>query len=240
MYYEIKIKLIRIAIFGDEKVGKTSICKSFLDLEFDEDEMYTIVRRKYDKKIEMDDGKELSLVIYDTPGKERFRSVAFQSCNFTKGILICFDLTNRRTLDNIKLLLDEINENYINIPILLLGNKCDMIHKRVIAKEEAIEFSNNHLLPYYETSAKNKTNIKNAILYLANIAYKKIKEIQCKTKNDSLVNKNEKENKDENEDENEDEKRNENDSLENKNKNCFSDDKNKRIQMIKLLICRNC
>ena len=42
MSIEVKIRVIRLAIFGDSKVGKTSICKTFFDNEFNEDEISSI------------------------------------------------------------------------------------------------------------------------------------------------------------------------------------------------------
>ena len=44
------IDRIKIGIFGDEKVGKTSICNSFLNMEFQEDVPETIGCEKYEKK----------------------------------------------------------------------------------------------------------------------------------------------------------------------------------------------
>ena len=41
----------------------------------------------------------------------------------------------------------------------LVGNKCDLIEKRIIKKEEAENFAKEHKLPYIETSAKEGINI---------------------------------------------------------------------------------
>ena len=92
----------------------------------------------------MENGKEIPLEMLDIAGQERFQSYAFKVCSKAQGILVCFDLTYRKTFNHIKKWLDEINENYKdiykNIPIVLLGNKWDKIDKMVITEEEAIEF----------------------------------------------------------------------------------------------------
>ncbi len=195
MSKEYEIKVIRIAIFGDSISGKTSIFNSFFGYEFNDDRALTNWD-KNNKNIEMDDGKELTLVIQDTAGQERFHSICLKVCKRVQGILLCFDLTYRETFDNITKWFDEINEiykdKYKNIPIVLLGNKCDMISKRVITEKEAKELAKKLSLRYYEVSAKTKTNIEKAILFLANIVYKNIKEIQSKNKNDFSVNKHKK------------------------------------------------
>ena len=172
----IKRKVIKLAILGDSTVGKTSICRVFFDYEFQDDQISTIGQVKFEKKIEMEDGKELKLIIWDTAGQERFHNIAITACKSAQGILFCYDLTKRETFDRIKLWLDEINDTYKNIPIVLLGNKSDMVNERKITPEEAKEFAEKCSLPYIETSAKNKTNIKESVLFLTNTVYKKIKD----------------------------------------------------------------
>ena len=45
----------------------------------------------------------------------------------------------------------------------LVGNKIDLEDKRVIKKEEANKFAEEHNLPYIETSAKDGINIEELI-----------------------------------------------------------------------------
>ena len=46
-----------------------------------------------------------------------------------------------------------------NVLKFLVGNKVDLDEKRVIKKEEANQFAEEHNLPYIETSAKDGINI---------------------------------------------------------------------------------
>lgn len=55
-------------------------------------------------------------------------------------------------------------ENIINpyskkVPMILVGNKSDLLEQRVINKENALQFSNKLKCDYIETSAKLGTNI---------------------------------------------------------------------------------
>jgi len=63
-------------------------------------------------------------------------------------MLLCFDLTNKETFNRIKLWLDEINDINPNLPIILLGNKYDLIDKRKITEEEVEVFAEKCSLPY--------------------------------------------------------------------------------------------
>ena len=59
----------------------------------------------------------------------------------------------------------------------LVGNKSDLVDERVIKKEDADKFSEEHKLPYIETSAKDGINIeelfdKSLNKYLVGINFK--------------------------------------------------------------------
>lgn len=62
---------------------------------------------------------------------------------------------------------------------MLLGNKSDLKDKRLVTEEEANVFSNNTKMTYYDTSAKEGTNVKDAFHNLA----KSLKEKADKEKN---------------------------------------------------------
>ena len=72
-----KISCVKIAVLGDSHTGKTSICDSFMGIEFREDTLSTIGTDKYETRSTLKNGEEIKLVLWDTSGQERFRSVAF-------------------------------------------------------------------------------------------------------------------------------------------------------------------
>ena len=84
---------IRIGLFGDEKVGKTSICYSFTNIKFQSDILSTICIDKFEKKQVLENEKEIKSIICDTPGKERFRPVIMKILRYTRGIILVFDVT---------------------------------------------------------------------------------------------------------------------------------------------------
>ena len=47
-----------------------------------------------------------------------------------------------------------------SIPIILIGNKCDLSEdKRKVSNEEGIQKSNEYKIPFFETSCKDGINI---------------------------------------------------------------------------------
>ena len=153
-------------------MGKTCICGAFLNLEFLDDTLCTIGKDKMDTSMIMEDGEEMKLVIWDTAGQERFHSIALSSIKNAQGIIVVFDVTLRKSFNNVVKWLKEINDRTDQVAIILFGNKCDM-EKREVTKEEAENYAKFNNLIYFETSAKNKININEGFQRVANEAYKK-------------------------------------------------------------------
>ena len=174
---EDRIRAIKIGFLGDTDVGKSAICYSFLGLEFYEDRIGTIGSEKLETKYKLHDGNTIKLILWDTAGQERFRSIALKSIKAVQGIIIVFDLTKKKSFENINSWLEIIKENLQDPCLVLFGNKADIEkEKREITSEEAKKFANSKKLLYYETSAKTKQGIDEGFSYIANETYKKVKE----------------------------------------------------------------
>ena len=170
---KIKRKVIRISMLGDSTVGKTSIINAFLNVEFNNTLLSNIGIEKTETKMKMKDGNEMKLIIWDTAGQERFHSISTGTIKNAQGIVVSFDVTNKKTFLNVKNWLEDIRETNDKIPIVLFGNKCDLIERRQVEEEEAQEFAKSNNLTYFETSAKENINIKDGFKKIAQEAYEK-------------------------------------------------------------------
>ena len=119
------ISCVKIAVLGDSHTGKTSICNSIVDIDFCEDTLAIIGTDKYETRSTLKNGEEIKLVLWNTAGQERFRSMALKSVRNAKGVILVFDLTNRTSFENINVWLEQIKENLDNPCIVLFGNKND-------------------------------------------------------------------------------------------------------------------
>ena len=169
----IKQTAIKISLLGDSMVGKTSIVNVYLGLEFTPTTLSSVGIEKQESKMKMSDGKEMKIVIWDTAGQERFQAISAGTIKNAHGIILVFDVGKKNTFDNIEKWLKEIYDKKSAIPIILLGNKCDL-KERQIKKEDAEDYAENKKIPYYETSAKNNINIQESFKAIAEEAYKKI------------------------------------------------------------------
>ena len=160
---------VKIGLLGDEKVGKTSICHSFVNLDLPEDYITTIGYEKFEKKELLNNGKEVRLIIWDSGGQERFRSSIISTLRHVEEIIIVFDVTNRKSFDDIENWLEIIKERFNDPVIILFGNKVDVKKEEWKVTEEEINlFCTKKKLKYFGTSAKNNNGIKEGFSYLVN------------------------------------------------------------------------
>ena len=170
---KIKRKAIRLSIIGDSKTGKTSILNCFLGQKFTFDMISNIGIDKQEKIMKMNDGTEIKVIIWDTAGQERFHSVSSGTIKNSQGIIVAFALDDLSSFNNVITWLQDVREISTNIPIVLFGNKCDLVDNRKVEKEEAEEFANNNEVTYFETSAKENINIKEGFDKIIEEAFKK-------------------------------------------------------------------
>ena len=167
-----KREVIKLIILGNQAVGKTSIRNAYLNTDFNEETLSPVGYNKVDSKFKLDDGKEIKLAIWDTAGQERFHSVALSSLKNAQGIILVFDVANKKSFNDLNMWLSEIKNVTDQVSIILFGNKCEL-KKREVTKEEAEKFAKEHNIPYIETSAKENLNIEQGFSIVANDAYKK-------------------------------------------------------------------
>ena len=155
-----------IITLGDTQVGKSSLMFQYTDKMFSQEYLTTIgVDLKY-KELKLKNGEIIKVKIYDTAGQERFISIASNYLKKANGILLVYDITNESSYDNISNWLEQINSKSDNErPIILIGNKSDMVNERVISKEKGEELAKNCCggINFYETSCKTGENVDEAI-----------------------------------------------------------------------------
>ncbi|OLS12284.1 MAG: hypothetical protein RBG13Loki_4107 [Promethearchaeota archaeon CR_4] len=151
----------KLILFGDGGVGKTSLAHRYLTGVFNEGIGVTIGVEFYIKNI-MIGGKSIKLQVWDFGGEQRFRFLLPSYCKKSDGGLFLYDITNLSTLHSLKQWMEVISVNAPNIPILVVGTKTDLVEKRKVTKEEAVQVSKNHKMSgFVEVSAKTGFNVEN-------------------------------------------------------------------------------
>mmetsp|Transcript_26609 Transcript_26609/g.29648 ORF Transcript_26609/g.29648 Transcript_26609/m.29648 type:complete len:208 (-) Transcript_26609:189-812(-) len=166
--------LVKLLLIGDSGVGKSCLLLRFTEDTFTPSFITTI---GIDFKIRtIDVEKErVKLQIWDTAGQERFRTITTAYYRGAMGILLVYDVTDEKSFVNIRNWIKSIEQHASeNVQKVLLGNKCDLDHKKVIDTEKGQALANEMGIPFYETSAKDSVNVEEAFFNIAKDIYKKI------------------------------------------------------------------
>lgn len=124
------------------------------------------IEDSYRKQIEVD-GRACDLEILDTAGVAQFTAMRELYIKSGKGFLLVYSVTDENSLKEMLALREQVLriKDSENVPMVLIGNKCDLDDERVLSIEDGIKVSQLWgLVPFYETSAMYKTNVDEAFV----------------------------------------------------------------------------
>jgi len=159
--------LLKIIILGESGVGKTALLHKYVMGKFIEEHKATIGADFLTKDLTIDD-KMITLQIWDTAGQERFQSLGNAFYRGADACVLVYDMTNEQSFAKI----EEWKSNFLEqsgtehpdkFPFLLLGNKHDLVGKRVVQEAQATQYAAANNMVFRETSAVNGHNIEAAL-----------------------------------------------------------------------------
>ena len=165
---------LKILVLGEGRIGKTCLIERYVNRTFKENYIATIGMDIRNKKLEINK-RDFNITINDTAGQERFRSLTKMFYKGADGILVGFDLTEPKTLQLVDFWIQEIEINKSKehpISLVLFGNKCDDKENIKVKQEDIKKMQEKHKLEYFETSAKDGTNVRAIFEHLTKITLK--------------------------------------------------------------------
>ena len=180
----------KIITLGDSHVGKSSLIIKFIENKFSLSYISTVGFDLKYKTIKLDNDEEIKIVIHDTAGQERFKSLAANYIKKAKGILLVYDITDKRSFESLGNWMNDIEEEEVadKVPIFLVGNKTDLEEERVISREDGEKVAKQYNLKFYETSCKNGDNVENCFLDLAKEIVDRMKERKANNSQENIKN----------------------------------------------------
>ena len=175
---DLKLKLV---LLGDSGVGKTNLISRYISNSFDENTRATIGVEFFCKNFRINKKRTIKVEIWDTAGQERYKAITSVYYKGAKGAFIVYDITSRKTFENIDKWIGEIKERTTDdVKLIIIGNKTDLNNEREVKSEEALIKYQDMDIPLIETSAFEDTNVNEAFINLIKIVYKDIarKEIE--------------------------------------------------------------
>ncbi|XP_015279022.1 PREDICTED: ras-related protein Rab-39B-like [Gekko japonicus] len=167
----------RIILLGDSTVGKTSLLRSYTERGFLPDPCPTVGVEFYSKIMELPPGIKVKLQLWDTAGQERFRSITRSFYRNAVGVFLVFDMTNRRSFENIFEWHNEVTTAQImeKVIFLLIGHKSDLQSEYRVSIEEAEGMATCLGTRFIGTSAKENMNVDLAFDTMTNAIYEALR-----------------------------------------------------------------
>ena len=158
----IEDKQYKVVMLGSGAVGKSAITVQMVSGHFLSSYDPTI-EDSYRTTINVNN-KDIILNIIDTAGQEEFYALRDQYMRSGDGYIIVFSITSITSFLEVNAIKEQLNivldaDNNTLIPIILVGNKCDLEEYRQVQSSDAQRLAEEWKVKYFETSAKNKTNI---------------------------------------------------------------------------------
>ncbi|XP_037350099.1 ras and EF-hand domain-containing protein [Talpa occidentalis] len=180
-------KAYKIVLAGDAAVGKSSFLMRLCKNEFRGNTSATL-GVDFQMKTLIVDGEKTVLQLWDTAGQERFRSIAKSYFRRADGVLLLYDVTCEKSFLNVREWIDMIEDaTHKSIPIMLVGNKADLRDSTAAEGQKCVSgyFGEKLAMTYgalfCETSAKDGSNIVEAVLHLAREVKKRTDEDDSKS-----------------------------------------------------------
>jgi len=145
----LKDSFIKVFLFGLDEVGKTSLIRRIKTGKFN-DNFFTPTRKFSIEYIQ--EQKKGILAFWDMPGQHSFRKKWLIGMQDSNIIIFMIDIANQIRFEESKIELWKILNQYelLEIPLLILGNKCDLINHSGENNNNQITRLKNELIKYFE------------------------------------------------------------------------------------------
>jgi len=151
---------VRIVVVGGGGVGKSALTVRFIQGNFVEKYDPTI-EDSYRKQIEVDNAAYM-LDVMDTAGQEEYSALRDSYMKTGQGFILAYDITSNTSFEQavkLRAQIVRIKDDREDIPVVLVGNKCDLDKERQVGLEKAANFAKQYKMGFMEVSAKNNLNV---------------------------------------------------------------------------------
>ena len=156
----------KAVIVGGGGVGKSALTIQFIQNHF-VDEYDPTIEDSYRKQISVDE--EVCLLdILDTAGQEEYAAMRSQYIRTGEGFLCIYSVTSRISFEEIVTFREQIlrTKDVDHVPMVLVGNKIDLVTDRQITKEEGVALAKSFGCPFFEASAMARINVEECFMEL--------------------------------------------------------------------------
>ncbi len=170
--------VFKITVIGDGGVGKTSLIKKYTKGSFKKEYIKTLGAQfsKYDEKI---GNSAVKLFFWDIAGQAEFSFMRPTFYKGSKAAIIVFSHAPKEIDNSFKHISEwheDIKKYCGNIPIVLFGNKIDLVNDELNKSKVEEIVDKRDFLGYYNTSAKTGNGVYEAFQAIIKDLYEKYKD----------------------------------------------------------------
>ncbi|KAL4478415.1 hypothetical protein ABPG74_006650 [Tetrahymena malaccensis] len=151
------ILLKKICLVGYYCAGKDCILGRLQKIGFLSETKATIGTEYSNIIFALKNGQKINLQIQNASGNKKYQEIVYKYTRGTSGFVFCFDITEKKSFEELKEELPKIKE--YGVPILILGNKIDLYERRQVDTQLVIDLANQNNLALAICSAKTGENI---------------------------------------------------------------------------------
>ena len=153
---------IKLLLIGDDKVGKSSFIKRFMEDKFSNEPIDIKNLENKTKILEIEEKKIKIQIFNGVENQFKNRTNKNEFSLRIQGILVFFDLSNKTSFNNLDFYLEEIRSKCgSDMPLLIIGNKSDL--GKVVNDEEIEKLCKDNDVESMSISVKNNINITESI-----------------------------------------------------------------------------
>ena len=162
----------KILLLGDGAVGKTSLVNRYVKGQFSDRYKATIGVDIFSKEVSSQNG-DVTLQLWDLSGQTHFSAVRGKFYQKASGALLVFDLTNKKSFENLDNWLKESKDaTGVDLTMVLIGNKMDLTDLIVVNDDEINSFVEAKGWNWAKSSAKTGENVEKAFQILTDTIMK--------------------------------------------------------------------
>ncbi|ODQ82106.1 hypothetical protein BABINDRAFT_174681 [Babjeviella inositovora NRRL Y-12698] len=156
----------KLVVVGGGGVGKSALTIQLIQSHF-VDEYDPTIEDSYRKQVVIDE-EEVVLDVLDTAGQEEYSAMREQYMRTGEGFLLVYSVNSRTSFDELFTYYQQICrvKDTEQVPIMLVGNKCDLENERQISFSEGKQLAESFGAAFVETSAKQRINVEEAFFGL--------------------------------------------------------------------------
>jgi len=169
--------VFKITVIGDGGVGKTSLIRRYTQDNFQKDYIMTLGAQFSNYHFKINDDK-IKLIFWDIAGQDTHHYLRPAFFKGSHAAIIVFSLEEsdhgKKSFGNVTKWQNNFKQNCGDLPIILFGNKVDLVDEETLNNDKIFKFAEKHgFRGYYMTSAKMGTGVKQAFQVIIEELYNK-------------------------------------------------------------------